>query len=336
MTTKFELSGGIATGVGSLPHRDPTGAAMLSLTVVPDLPFIPSLPRRSVHEGMLAQAAAGMTGVRVTRTGELQVDPARFDPEAPVTTDLAHEAYASVRAFLALAVGRSRPVKWQVTGPVTLALALVRGGADPGIALRAATAAVRQRVLALHAAVAEALPAAPQVVWLDEPATVAIHHPGFPVGIDEALDAMATVLASLESRGALTGLHCCARTDWSLLVGVGPGVVSAPIDVGLETAAAALTAHLERGGWVAWGAVPTTGPLGSTTDRLWRDLAALWCAIVRAGCDPVLLRQQALITPACGLSGHGRTQAGQVLRLAGRLAERVHAQAIAARFSLGA
>ena len=83
-------------------------------------------------------------------------------------------------------------------------------------------------------------------------------------------------------------------------------MLSLPVDAGLvERAPATLGRFLERGGWVAWGAVPTDRPVGTDADRLWRELADLWCDLVRAGCDPVRLRRQALVTPACGLACHG-------------------------------
>ncbi|MEJ5256356.1 MAG: hypothetical protein WHS89_13505, partial [Acidimicrobiales bacterium] len=91
-----------------------------------------------------------------------------------------------------------------------------------------------------------------------------------------------------------------------------------------------------RGGWVAWGAVPTDRPVGETVERLWRQLSILWCDLVGGGCDPVLLRTQALITPACGLARHGITQAEQVMGLSTRLAQRLHDQAIGVRLSVGA
>ena len=95
----------------------------------------------------------------------------------------------------------------------------------------------------------------------------------------------------------------------------GPQILSLPLDSGAEAHAGALGAFLDNGGWIAWGAVPTTGPIGSTPERLWQHLSTEWCDLTRAGCDPVLLREQALITPACGLAGHGEVQADLVLGL---------------------
>ena len=97
-----------------------------------------------------------------------------------------------------------------------------------------------------------------------------------------------------------------------------------------------LNSHLDRGGWIAWGVVPTHEPLGNDPDRLWRRLSTVWCELVQAGCDPIQLRTQALVTPACGLAGHGVSQAAHALKLATRVAERVTDQAVAARLSAGA
>ena len=55
-----------------------------------------------------------------------------------------------------------------------------------------------------------------------------------------------------------------------------------------------------------------------------------------AGCDPVRLRTQAIVTPECGLSPHTVEQADRMLGLSQDLADRVLDQAVATKFSLGA
>jgi len=100
--------------------------------------------------------------------------------------------------------------------------------------------------------------------------------------------------------------------------------------------AGVLTSHIERGGWVAWGAVPTSKPVGTDADRLWRRLSLLWCDLVQLGADPATLRSTALVTPACGLAGHGVSQAARTMRLARTLSDRVADQAAATRLTIGA
>ena len=70
-----------------------------------DVPAIPSLPRRSPAEGMIAQALVGISGVTLGQYGSIAVDADRLDPAAPVATDVGHDAYGGLRAFLADRVG---------------------------------------------------------------------------------------------------------------------------------------------------------------------------------------------------------------------------------------
>ena len=114
-------------------------------------------------------------------------------------------------------------------------------------------------------------------------------------------------------------------------------VLSMPVDLAIASdAAPVINAHLDRGGWVAWGVVPTHEPLGTDADRLWRRLNSVWSELAQHGCDAVLLRTNALVTPACGLAGHGVSQARLALQLAAQIAGRVTDQAHAVRLSAGA
>jgi hypothetical protein len=50
----------------------------------------------------------------------------------------------------------------------------------------------------------------------------------------------------------------------------------------------------------------------------------------------VLLREQSLITPACGLASHDEVQAAQILSLTNQLSRRVGTQALGLRLTVGA
>ncbi|CAN5581552.1 hypothetical protein BH20ACT2_BH20ACT2_24860 [soil metagenome] len=327
---------GTATSIGSLPHADPAAAVAFVLDRLPGLPAAPSLPCRSPLESMVAQAAWGIVGVDVGADGSLVVDPGRLDPAAPLgDPTLAGEPFVALRAFLDAVTNRNGPIKLQLTGPVTLALALHRAGAPLELALDVAGAAVRNRASALLDLAERGAPAAGWLVFVDEPglasAALAIAAPP----VDRVLDLVSGALAALEPR-AVTGLHCCGHADWRALIQAGPQVLSLPVDAGIDGAAGALGAFVDRGGWVAWGTVPTEGPVGTDAGRWWRRLSALWCDLVRAGCDPVRLRQQALITPVCGLALHGTTQAELICDLTTQVADRLADQTLGVRLSVGA
>ncbi|HEY8544670.1 MAG TPA: hypothetical protein VIL36_06470 [Acidimicrobiales bacterium] len=316
---------GLSTGIGSLPHDDPDEAARFSLEVHPRLPSAPSLPRRSATEGMIAQSAWGITGVSVLDDGSLLVDEAAVDPELPLgdpTVD--GEPFVGLRAFLQAIEGRVEPFKLQFTGPVTAGLALHACGVSTDRAFGVARLAVTARIRAALDAARRVAPGATPVLFLDEPGLRAALDPGFPLDLDDALDLVSSAMAVVEET-AIAGLHCCGRADWQAVLQSGPQILSLPVGMGATEHAGALAGFLERGGWIAWGAVPTDGPLIESADVLWRRLWTEWEALAAGGCDPALLREQAIITPACGLVGFDPFQAQQVAGLAALLGRRLEA-----------
>lgn len=329
-----DIPSGIATGMGGLPHRDAAEAAEFVLEQM-ELAAIPTLPRRSPAEGSIAQAMVGMRGITVGQYGSISVDPARVDPLAPVVTDLHHDAFGGFRAFLEAARGRSGWVKWQVVGPVTLGQALMRAGVPMSVAFEAAVRCVRQRVEHLAAAVDTALPYCDQLVFVEEADLANLMDSGFPVAPDTAIDLVSGALAAVESVG-VAGLHVCGLADIPSQLATGPAVLSVPVRAEVLESAGYLLRYMERGGFVAWGVVPTSGPIPTSAERPWRHLSKLWCDMVGLGADPALLRRQSIITPECGLSPHTPSVALRVHRIAAEVSSRVRDQASATGWVLGA
>ncbi|MBX3284492.1 MAG: hypothetical protein KF703_04035 [Actinobacteria bacterium] len=332
-----ELPLGAPTSVGSLPHTDRRAAVDFVLERTPELPAAPTVPALEPLEQMIPQAAWGIAGVHVADDGTLSVaDPAALDPHAPLgDRDLGGRPFATWRLFLDRVAGRTGPVKLQLTGPLTLGLTLVQAGVPADLAFAVAGTAVSTRARDLLALAATRAPDVPLVLVYDEPGLVGGLRPEVPLGADGVIDLLSGALAAAEGR-ALTGVHCCGPTDWRLLLQAGPQLLSLPVGAEVTGSAGALGAFLERGGWVAWGAVATNEPLGEQPSRSWRQLSSQWCELVQSGCDPVLLRRQALVTPVCGLALHDVTQAEHVFNLTRRLAEKIHDQVMGIRLSVGA
>lgn len=316
---------GLATAIGSLPHDEPSAATQFALDSHPRLPAAPSLPRRSATEGMIGQAAWGIPGVTVLCDGSLLVDDAAVDPEAPSTDPgIGGEPFVALRSFLAAIGGRVAPFKMQLTGPVTLGLALHAVGVEPEHAFSMARSAVTARIQAALDAARQVAPEATPVMFLDEPGLTAALDDGFPLELDDTLDLVSSAMAVAEAQ-AIAGLHCCGKADWQAVLQAGPQILSLPVGTGARAHAGALAGFLDRGGWIAWGAVPTDGPLIESADVLWRRLWDEWSGLAAAGCDPALLRERAIITPACGLASFEVHQAAQVSGLATNLAHRLEA-----------
>lgn len=309
MTLPAALRSVTATSVGSLPHADPVEAAELVLRLHPELPAAPQLPNRSRGELMLAQAVDGLVGAAVTDDGGLTVEVNALDFSDVTFGD---SCWQGLLTFVERTRDRSGPVKVQVTGPVTLAVALARGGVPQGVALATAAIAVRRRAAAL----VDLLDADPLVLCIDEP-WLGGAHPSIPV--EDVITSVLDVLAP----AVVAAVHCCGDADWDSVLDAlpAPAVASIPASRDAVAHAASLSRFLGRGGTVAWGVVPTTPPYVIDGDELWRQFAALLHELADAGCDPEQLRHQSWVTPECGLAGQTVEQAEAALSAAHTVAD---------------
>ena len=115
------------------------------------MPAIPSLPRRCPAEGMIAQAVVGINGVTAGQYGSLAVDPAAVDPYAPVITDIATDSFPGLRRFLDHAVGgrprRSGEVAVRRTGDARRGAHPRRAGRRRGVRRRGSCGPLARRVV---------------------------------------------------------------------------------------------------------------------------------------------------------------------------------------------
>jgi len=267
MTVLDRLRPWTTTGVGSLPFGDASAAAAHAVAAY-ELPFCPQLPR--LEGDMISEwlgADPGRCGWSVER-----------DRERP-------RAWDAFLAELRRHPPRHRLVKLQVTGPATLACALERdGGGRPS----------RHEALVLAEEVARWLAAntatqVPRLAELGFDSVLVVDEPALAIfgidGVERAWEPLRTVAPAW-------GLHLCCHVPWGLIERAEPDLLS--FDLALDPlddeAAAVLRRHLERGGWVAWGAIGVERPehgrdgvrrLDIALSRLDTDSA---CSLLTASC----------------------------------------------------
>lgn len=329
---------GATTAIGSLPHRDLDAAIVCALEAT-SIPAIPTLPRRSPAENPIAQSLIGIDGVTVGQYGAISVDASRVDVRHPVDTDLQTPALSAVRAFFAAAPDDLPAVKWQLIGPVTLGMALIRAGVPEADAFDVSVHAVRSHAAFLLDAVAARFPSATQIVFIDEPDLALLDDALFPLAPDHAYDLMSAALAAVEQR-SLAGLFCTggeasSEPDWAGLFAAGSDIVCLPVRPSVLDAARHLQEFLERDGVVAWGVVALDGPIATMAERPWRQLQSLWNELSARGCDPALLRRQAMVTPSTGLGTFTPSVARRVLDIVAEVGGRVREQAAASGLMIG-
>jgi len=248
------------TGVGSLPFDDPAAGARHAARAY-DVPFCPQLP--ALDGDMVREWLGG--------------DPRRcgWSPGRDRQRPAAWDAFTALVAAQPPAHGL---VKLQVTGPVTLAVALDRslaGEIAQWLAVSIAAQVERLRALGLDT-----------LVLVDEPGLAGQGRIG--LGVWDRLR---------DTGAAAWGLHICGPVPWGLVDAVDVDVLS--FDLTREPLAPharrALRRLLARGGRIAWGALDPVAPGTSA------DAAALVAgALFALGLPPGEVATRSLLTPACG------------------------------------
>jgi ketosteroid isomerase-like protein len=255
------------TGIGSLPFDDAAAAVRHAVRGY-DVPFCPQLP---VHDGDMVREWLG-------------ADPRRCGWSA----DRDRERPAAWEAFLAACdAHRHTQAKLQVTGPVTLAVALERaaGRTGQGRAVREVAAEVAFWLAANAAGQVRAL------AGRGIEALLLVDEPGLArAGLEPRRDDDVHIWDPLRNTGAAVwGLHICGPVPWPLVRAVRPGLLSFDA-VRYEPEHETLATGIQ----IAWGVVDPVTPGDAET------VAARVRTCLAATGHPEAVAARSLLTPSCG------------------------------------
>lgn len=268
MTVLDRLEPWTTTGVGSLPFDDPVTAAEYA-TQNYGLPFCPQLPR--------------LEGDMITEW--LGADPARCG----WSTERDRERPIAWQAWIEALERRPPPhriVKLQVTGPASLACALERS-AGQRASRREAIALARELA---HWLAANASSQVRRLQRLGFATVLVVDEPALGVFGSEGIEG---VWDPLRVPASAWGLHFCCHVPWELVERAEPNLLS--FDLALDpidaSAANALRRHLERDGWIAWGAIRA-----ESAEHGRDGIERLETALAQLDADP----SRSLLTASCG------------------------------------
>jgi hypothetical protein len=328
-----------ATGIGSTPHTDSSTAVDFVLSTFPDVPFWPQLPRRIFQENMYVQFTEHLPGVRIegerifVQLGEgwlehaevfyaafLEEDPARFAASPNYAAGL-HELLRRGPLKEAWAI------KGQVTGPTSFGLQVTDQGLRPTLYDDMMRDVIIKNVLrqAQWQEVQLRALCPRTIVSIDEPFLSVIGSAFASVSREEVISALEEIFSNLEG---WTCTHCCANTDWSLLLETSVDILAFDAYGYAEYLALypdELRSFLERGGMLAWGLIPNTGEEAKTItlDGAWGALERALSLFERKGFDRRKLLPRSFITPACGTSPLSVPAAERAMRLTRELSDQV-------------
>jgi hypothetical protein len=324
------------TGIGSLPHRNAADAAALTLKSL-DIPFWPQLPNVSFLEQMVPQYSEGMPTVRIDHERQVatferdEEQIARFhetcgpDTRIAISEDYARGFYSFMEQVKQR--GRMSALKGHITGPLTFTLGLK----DAAGRLMYFDEELREIALMLLSAKArwqvdQMKPHASRVIiFIDEPILSALGSSAY-MGVDPAEAARMLGVASeaVRQAGGMAGIHCCGRADWPLVLGSGVDIMNFDAYAYGETLAIypdEVTAFLKRGGYLAWGIVPTSDDIARETEQSIVALFHKRMDELSARIPEDLLRSRIILTPSCGTGSRSVAETTKVFQILMRLKE---------------
>lgn len=297
-----------ATGIGSMPGHEFDAALSLIVDEVPDLPFLPELPARGPHAGMIGRTL----GLIDDLGADLQPDGWRIGVGEGLDQRRARSRLAQdLDVAEEMLVDLTGPLKVQVAGPLTLAAAVERPRGDKMLAdhgARRELSEVLAAGLSSHLAdLNRRFPAVDLHVQLDEPAIRAVIDGTVPtasgwathrrVDPPEADALLRVVVDVIVAAGALPVLHSCGPdVPVELLSGLGFSALS--FDLALTQASDVWAEAFDSGVDLWPGVIPSTdGPLD-------RDpiLAQIETFFSRLGFDGETTTNRLVVTPTCGLA----------------------------------
>ncbi len=318
------------TVIGSLPCTDPVRAVDLVLDKLTAVPTWPQLPQVGFQENMYVQYMAGLPGLVVDNDKKkIRVNLAEYDPEAiymriveddPSLFPMPREYFSGFYELMSRELpSTAKAVKGQITGPVSLGLQ-VTDLDDKPVIYDETYAEIIRKSLNLMARWQERelrKKCSQTILFIDEPYLSIIGTPFASVSQADVRAWTAEVCTGLEG---LTGIHCCANTDWPFVMGLGIDVLSFDAyDYGYTIVLypEEVEKFLKNGGTLSWGVVPNhEETLATETPITLADkVDELMASLVSKGLDHDMLLRQCMITPQCGLGGLDAKAAPQVMDL---------------------
>lgn len=224
-----------ATGIGSLPFKDPKAACRLIFDNFKSIPFWPQLNNRSFKEHMYCQFSEGLPGIVIDEkkrviyvdskeaaSGMEKVYQKYLDQDAEyfkISAPFAEGLYEFIGSFKKEAPA-AKFVKGHVTGPVSFALSVTDEDKKPliydkdmfDVVTKVLTMKARWQIRELKKLSKDV------IIFIDEPYLVSIGSSYVNIPACDVIRSLDEVFGAIREEGALSGIHCCGNTDWPLLL----------------------------------------------------------------------------------------------------------------------
>ncbi|MCS7203409.1 MAG: hypothetical protein NZ809_03045 [Thermodesulfovibrio sp.] len=320
------------TGIGSMPQRDPYFTVNLIFENF-DIPYWPQLPKYSEKESMIAQFTEGLPGVFFENSklffkkDESLINDWLInyneDLVSPITEEFSKGLYVIKEL---LKDKKLKVLKGQLTGPLTFTLSIKD---EKGNLIYFDETIRELSILHLKAKAKWQVNflkdfADDLIIFIDEPILQAIGASTYiSVNESEALRLIKEIVLSLKAMNVLVGLHCCGKADWSKVLSLGVDLISFDsyffFDF-FKIYRDEIYDFLKKGGYIAWGVVPTTNELKTLSDGEIIKKALLQIEEF----ENTLSKDRSILTPSCGMGSLEESDSLRVIKLLKEIQKKVN------------
>lgn len=321
--TEFQF---LTTHVGSVPYPD-ANSLTEKLNTLLDVPAWPQLSRRSFRENMYVQYSPLLPAIHE----DAEQEKVYFETSDDITDALEAfytpildddvDAYAlrpdyANGFFAMLKTLRDSEGKWakgQVTGPISFGLTVTDQDLRASLYNEMlADAIVKNAAMNARWQIRQLKSVRPNVIlFLDEPYMAAFGSAFISLSRGQVIAYLDEAFDSIHAEGGVAGIHCCANTDWSVLLATKVDILNLDAYGFIENLAlypAELKEYLDRGGSICWGIVPNNEQIfNETLQGLVKRLrGGIKLIVEKAALRGVTIKAEefasrSLIAPACGL-----------------------------------
>lgn len=349
------------TAIGSIPFSGedaPKQALEFIFKEFKSMPFWPQLPHFAREEDMVFQYTQNLCGLTFDKDKYflcaqseefyLQLEELFFDYETVISCDnlLDCEEILDKYAILPPNSNAIEPfieelknhnpdfVKGSITGPFTFSTS-INDEEGKCAYYNEELREVCIKTLSLKALwqikeFKKAAPGAKAVIFMDEPSISQVGSCAFlSVKSEDVIEMLKVIASDIKKFGAISGIHCCGKTDWQIALSSGADVVNFDAYFYAQSVAnfaPAAEKFLLEGGYFAFGIVPTLDNEALKAleiDTLENKLNEALECFIHKGIDKNLLLKQCFITPSCGCGSLDTQGALKALELTKALSYRL-------------
>jgi len=350
----------IATGVGSLPFENAEDACLKILNLYPVAPYWPQLPKISFLENMNYQFSEHIPNEIVDYKNEKIFIDTKKDYIKKLdefyikytSNNVDNFAISSDRAkgfykFMELLSekyhynkkllsniknikSKIKCIKGQVTGPITLGFSFLDQNRKPifynNIIQDTVVKSISMIAKWQENEFKKVYPNCKIIIFFDEPYLASIGSSYISISEEQIITQLNHCFNSVTG---LKGIHCCGKTDWSLITKTDVDIINFDAYNYFENFSVysdEIMDFLKRGKVLAWGIVPTEPPEGDLENLVKEIINKFENQVeffINKGLDKDFILRKSMLTHSCGLGAVSEEKADKALILLNKVSNTI-------------